>query len=148
MAVALERLAASRAELRAAFGPAFANDGDAASPRPADAGIVQAVLANWWRHQPWRQTATLAADALLVMIKPVARNHPLRLMAGAALAGGLLAATRPWRWLARPALLAVWPMLRVAATQALACVAAHGGQAPPVNRGLPTTPHSSSGPAG
>lgn len=39
-------------------------------------------------------------------LQGVADRHPWSLVAGAALAGGLLAWVQPWRWLMRPAVLA------------------------------------------
>lgn len=38
-------------------------------------------------------------------LQHVADRHPLPLVAGAALAGGLIAWAQPWRWLLRPAVL-------------------------------------------
>ncbi len=76
-----EKLAASRAQLREAL-------------RQSDANYpLQTVL-----H------ATAASAGLV--LQPVARAHPYRLVIGAAVVGALLARTRPWRWLPASALLA------------------------------------------
>lgn len=53
-------------------------------------GEVMDALAAWWK------------DASL---RPLAQRHPIALVTGALFAGALLAWTRPWRWLFRPALL-------------------------------------------
>lgn len=76
-----EKLAASRVQLRQAL-----SQGESAYP-------LQKVL----------NTAAITADLVL---QPIARAHPYRLVIGAALAGALLVRTRPWRWLPVPALLA------------------------------------------
>jgi hypothetical protein len=76
-----EKLAASRVQLRQAL-----RQSEAASP-------LQTAL-----H-------ATAASAELVL-QPLARAHPYRLVIGAAVAGALLARTRPWRWLSASAVLA------------------------------------------
>lgn len=100
-----ERLALSRERLRVAI----ANNA-AQPPSPLSAlfpgssgwldilktalpgtGEVMDALAAWWKQ------ATL---------RPLAERHPIALVAGALLAGAVLAWSRPWRWLFRPPLLA------------------------------------------
>jgi hypothetical protein len=76
-----EKLAASRVLLRQAL-----HQSDASHP-------LQTAL-----H------ATAASAGLV--LQPVARAHPYRLVIGAAVVGALLARTRPWRWLPASALLA------------------------------------------
>jgi hypothetical protein len=75
------KLAASRVQLRQAL-----RQSEAASP-------LQTAL-----H------ATAASAGLV--LQPVARAHPYRLVIGAAVVGALLARTRPWRWLSASAVLA------------------------------------------
>lgn len=53
-------------------------------------GEVMDALAAWWKE---------------ASLRPLAERHPVALVAGALVAGALLAWTRPWRWLLRPALL-------------------------------------------
>lgn len=60
--------------------------------------------------------AATTADAVL---EPVAQRHPWRLVLGAAALGGLLAWSRPWRWVVVPALFAgLVPQLLSAALRA------------------------------
>jgi hypothetical protein len=129
---AIARLAASRARLRAEFQPADSAAGARSTTPSADAGLARAALSLWWRHHPWRITAGLVGEALALLLAPEAKRHPVRMLALAALAGGLLAASRPWRWLARPALMTAWPVLLVGARQALAALAA-GASLPPTD---------------
>jgi ferric-dicitrate binding protein FerR (iron transport regulator) len=114
---ACERLAASRERLRLGLQGKAAAAGTAPAPgstpawmaplmaNPAAALALQAARA-WWSGHPLHalgQGAAAAADAAL---RPVARRHPIALVLGAGLLGGLLVWSRPWRWLPSPALLA------------------------------------------
>jgi hypothetical protein len=115
---ASERLAASRERLRLGLQGKPAEAGGAppapeSTPawmtplmgHPATAFALQAASA-WWSGHPLKalgQGAAAAADAAL---RPVARRHPIALVLGAGLLGGLLVWARPWRWLPSPALLA------------------------------------------
>jgi hypothetical protein len=79
--------------------------------------LVQAAQA-WWARHPLHVAGTLAVTAADSMLKPIAQRHPLRLVLGAAAVGGLLAWSRPWRWIA-PALFAgLVPQLLSAALRA------------------------------
>lgn len=55
---------------------------------PGGNDVVDAV-AVWWKE---------------ASLRPLAQRHPVALVAGALAVGALLAWTRPWRWLFRPAL--------------------------------------------
>lgn len=57
----------------------------------------------WWARQPARVLLMLAEDAAELALRPVARQHPFRLVLGAAAAGAALIALRPWRWVYRSA---------------------------------------------
>ena len=48
----------------------------------------------------------LAGAAATSVIRPVAQRHPRVLVAAGPAAGAVFAASRPWRWLAKPLLLA------------------------------------------
>lgn len=67
--------------------------------------IIQAVK-TWWMQHPLRATGTLAWDTAKAALQPIAQRHPAALMATAVAVGAVVAVTRPWRWLFKPALLA------------------------------------------
>ena len=111
-AAAIERLSRSRERLRAAIqGPTRSSGSGSAAAAPWLArvltipgiGLVVEALHSWWQHHPLQLAGSVAADTVKGILTPVVRRNPLGLMFGAALLGGLLAWTRPWRWLARPA---------------------------------------------
>lgn len=109
---ACARLAASRLQLRLAMrGPvtAAAQDG---SPPPTrwstlldlpGVRLLRDAVMGWWTQHPWHNAGTAAAAAVNGALRPVARRHPWTLVAAALLAGGLLGASRPWRWRAQVA---------------------------------------------
>jgi hypothetical protein len=114
-----ERLARSRELLRQALGGTVAT-GAAAQPQALGtgapwwsglmelpgAGVLLEALRTWWPQHPLRNAALVALHSALIVVRPVARRHPLGLVLGAFLAGGLLAWSRPWRWALKPVLLA------------------------------------------
>jgi hypothetical protein len=113
-----ERLALSRERLRLAMRGRSASragaspaDGSASSllanlkTIPGTGLLIEAV-AQWWAQHPLRLASMVAAEAAGAVVRPMARRNPLGLMLGALLVGGLLAWSRPWRWLLTPALLA------------------------------------------
>lgn len=72
---------------------------------PGVAVVIEA-FEGWWRSHPLRIATLVGADATLAVLQPLARRHPLALVLGAALFGGLFVWSRPWRWLLKPALFA------------------------------------------
>jgi hypothetical protein len=61
---------------------------------------------------PLHIAGLFARDAVEAAVQPLAQRNPLGMVLGAALAGGFLMWSRPWRWLLTPALLAtVLPQL-------------------------------------
>lgn len=70
------------------------------------ARIVVDAVSTWWANHPLRVTTIVAATAATAVIKPVAQRHPLGLVSGAFVLGGLFTLSRPWRWALRPALFA------------------------------------------
>ena len=67
--------------------------------------IVDAVT-SWWMRHPLRLASGVAGDAARAALRPVAQKNPVALVLGAFVVGAVVAWTRPWRWIARPALLA------------------------------------------
>ena len=70
------------------------------------AGVVVDALRSWWAQHPLRVASMVAADATKSVLQPMAQKNPLALVLGALVLGGLLAWSRPWRWLIKPALFA------------------------------------------
>ena len=70
------------------------------------AGVLFEALASWWTNHPLNGVGTVAAVAARASLAPMAQRNPLGLVLAAAVIGGAMAATRPWRWLLKPALFA------------------------------------------
>lgn len=70
------------------------------------AGIVIEALSSWWAQHPLRVASMVGADVAKAVVQPLAQRHPLGLVLGAMLLGGLLFWSRPWRWVFKPALFA------------------------------------------
>ncbi len=72
------------------------------------AGLVVEALGSWWARHPLRVTALVAATAATAVVKPIAQRHPVGLVSGAFVLGGLFALSRAWRWrwVVQPALFA------------------------------------------
>jgi hypothetical protein len=116
---ASERLALSRERMRQAMrqpdpGRQHADQVDSVNAGPdwlltlratPAARLLVSVFEGWWARQPLRVALSLAAETGTVMLQPTAQKHPFKLVLGAAVAGGLLAAVRPWRWIPTSALL-------------------------------------------
>lgn len=67
--------------------------------------IVEAV-SSWWMRHPLYLASGVAGEAARAALQPVAQKNPVALVLGALIFGAVLVWTRPWRWIARPALLA------------------------------------------
>ena len=122
--IVVDRLAESRARLRQAMqviakppqrasaggsGSLFGATGaawlDSLKSAPGINIIVEAV-SSWWMRHPLRLASGVAADAARAALQPVAQKNPVALVVGALVLGAVVIWTRPWRWIARPALLA------------------------------------------
>ena len=68
------------------------------SPLAPVLGAVGEGVNAWWRRHPWHDTVTVAGAVGQASAAPLIRRHPLAAVALGAIAGGLLVATRPWRW--------------------------------------------------
>jgi len=115
-----DRLAQSRERLRLAMHDPAAAERAAAGSRAAEpaaawleslksipaVAIVIDAVSTWWARHPMRIATMVAADAAKAAVQPVAQRHPWGLVLGAAVAGGLIAWSRPWRWGVKPALFA------------------------------------------
>ncbi len=68
--------------------------------------VLVEAIGSWWTQHPLRVAGQLAAETALAVVQPLARRNPLGLALGALAVGALLAWTRPWRWVLKPALFA------------------------------------------
>jgi hypothetical protein len=142
------RLARSREQLRlslqgtsAAAGVGAERHADAAAASWLEtlsaipgAGLLVEAAGNWWARHPLRAAAIVAAGATTAVVTPIAQRHPLGLVAGALVFGGLLAWSRPWRWAVKPALFAgLAPQLLLAALRVGRSPV--NGERPPAPRG-------------
>lgn len=66
-------------------------------------GLLLGLARLWWVRQPAPVLLALAGDTADLALQPIARQHPFRLVLGAAAAGAALTALRPWRWVNRSA---------------------------------------------
>ena len=115
-----ERLALSRVRLREAMLARSASARGTSRPRAGGSAIAWleglknipgisiliGAVTGWWAQHPLRLAGMVAADAAAAVVRPVAQRHPLGLVLGGLLVGGLLAWSRPWRWIVKPALFA------------------------------------------
>jgi hypothetical protein len=119
VASATERLALSRQRLQIALAETIdANKPRVASSDPTSVawmdelkaipgvGIVVQALSAWWAKYPLNTATAMAFDAANAVAKPLATRHPVPLVLGALVLGGMLAWSRPWRWILKPALFA------------------------------------------
>ena len=67
-------------------------------------GVVIEAVRQWWARHPLHVAGRAASTAAQVIVQPLAQRHPVGLMLGAAVIGGLVVLLRPWRWLFKPAL--------------------------------------------
>lgn len=65
------------------------------------------VAKAWWAKHPYRLTAIMVRDVANAAVLPTAQRHPVGLVAGAFVVGGLLAWSRPWRWFPLKAVLSM-----------------------------------------
>jgi hypothetical protein len=70
------------------------------------ADVIVQALKTWWMQHPLRAASAIAWDSAKAALQPVVKRHPVALMAAAVAVGGVLAMTRPWRWVFKPALFA------------------------------------------
>lgn len=68
--------------------------------------LAMKLAKSWWARHPYRLAASVVGEVARAAVLPTAQRHPVGLVAGAFLVGGLLAWSRPWRWLPASALFA------------------------------------------
>lgn len=112
---AAERLTLTRERLRQALQGAGSDKPNADPPGVSwldslaaipGAGALVAAAARWWAQHRLRSAGQAVSDAATAVVHPLAQRHPLGLVLGALMLGGLLAWGRPWRWFLTPALFA------------------------------------------
>ena len=119
VASATERLARSRQQLTLALAETVAARRPSTSSNPAASpawmnelkavpgvGIVIQALSAWWAKYPLNAASAMAYDTANAVAKPLATRHPIAMVLGAVVLGGVLAWSRPWRWILKPALFA------------------------------------------
>lgn len=112
---ALVRLALSRERLRQALSeisrPHAEHSNAERTDAPAQSPAVELMLdavRTVWAKRPLGRALDTTAQLGRAALRPVAQRHPWGLVLGAALAGGLLAASRPWRLPFKPAIVVAW----------------------------------------
>lgn len=120
-ALALQRMQDSRNCIRGALTSSPVGQSNAAAHPPSKVGdlmvtlraipatrVLMDAIGSWWVMQPVGKIVTLGAAATTTLMRPVAQRHPFTLVLSALAFGGVLAWSKPWRWLLRPTPLAHW----------------------------------------
>ena len=76
----------------------------AAAKKMPGAGIVIEAVRAWWHQHPLRPAGAMAEQAARNIVVPMAQRNPIAFVGSALVIGALMVASRPWRWLLRPAL--------------------------------------------
>ena len=72
------------------------------------AGLALDAVAQWLDGHPLKASGNFAEGVANELLRPLAKRHPLALVAGAVAVGALLVWSRPWRWALKPHLLKTW----------------------------------------
>jgi hypothetical protein len=68
------------------------------------AALVLESIEHWWAEHPLHAAGAIAEEASRRYVGPIARRNPVAVVVGSVVFGALLVASKPWRWLLRPAL--------------------------------------------
>ena len=68
------------------------------------AALVLESIQHWWAEHPLHAAGAIAEEASRRYVAPIARKNPVAVVIGGAVFGALFVASKPWRWLLRPAL--------------------------------------------
>jgi hypothetical protein len=66
--------------------------------------LVIESIEQWWAEHPLHAAGEIAEEASRRYVGPMARKNPVAVIVGSVVFGALLVASKPWRWLFRPAL--------------------------------------------
>lgn len=103
-----ERLEQSRQQIRGIFSEpldadetesrtATDNRAEAKSGGNTAVELANSLLKQWWDQHPWRVAMHGASEVTQKVARDTAQQHPMRLVAGAIIAGALVAKIKPWR---------------------------------------------------
>lgn len=68
---------------------------------PTSALLLEALM-QWWAAQRPKSAMQMATEVANDVLRPLAKRHPIALVAGSAALGALLFWGRPWRWVRSP----------------------------------------------
>ena len=68
------------------------------------AALVLESIQHWWAEHPLHAAGAIAEEASRRYVAPIARKNPAAVVIGSVVFGALFVASKPWRWLLRPAL--------------------------------------------
>lgn len=68
--------------------------------------IIVDAFSSWWMRHPLRLASMVAGDAARAVVQPLAQKNPIGLVLSAMVLGGVVAWSQPWRWIAKPMVLA------------------------------------------
>lgn len=101
----IHRLAQSRQRLASALLETSRRpQSPASAATPATTALLVEALQDGWARHPLHTGSAVAHGVANGLLQPMAQQHPWRLLFGAALAGAVLAGSRPWHWAVQPAL--------------------------------------------
>jgi hypothetical protein len=73
-----------------------------------NAGPLIDTLGQGWAHYAQQNQDMPVATLVENFLSPIAKRHPLALIAGAVMFGSVFAWSRPWRWVFKPSSMGLW----------------------------------------